>query len=93
MMPANFQVTDEMVENAALAVSKARAHLTGSSSGVILPSDHLYATEALTAALADHVVVPREPTWEMNFAGSQIGDHPWDGQKPSRIYRAMIGAV
>lgn len=55
-MPANPQVTEQMVEKAALAVSKARAHLTGSSAGVILPSDHLYATEALAAALADHVV-------------------------------------
>lgn len=34
-----------------------------------------------------------EPTESMNFAGSIIGDYPWDGKKPSRVFSAMILAA
>ena len=31
-----------------------------------------------------------EPTEEMNIAGQVVGDYPWDGKKPSRVFTAMI---
>lgn len=38
------------------------------------------------------VSVPREPTEAMLQAGLAVGDYPWDGRKPARIWQAMIAA-
>lgn len=66
-MPANPQVTDEMVEKAAIAVRQARnGSITPPENGTNY--DECLARTALEAALADHVVVPREPTEAMIFA-------------------------
>jgi len=77
-MPANPQVTDEMVEKAALAIKKLeeKAPLTY----------HQMAKIALTAALADHVVVPREPEkqWTPPF---NVGD------RVSHTGRNEVGSV
>jgi hypothetical protein len=35
----------------------------------------------------------RNPNDAMNFAGAQVGDYPWDGKRPSRIFTAMIDAA
>lgn len=48
-----MQVTDEMVRVAEQAIADARAAITGSASGTVLPSDRIYAEAALTAALAE----------------------------------------
>lgn len=52
----------------------------------------LYAS-APSQPVGDWVLVPRKPTEAMNMAGSIVGDYPWDGQKPSRIYRAMLASA
>lgn len=31
-----------------------------------------------------------EPNDAMNLAGQVVGDYPWDGKKPSRVFTAMI---
>lgn len=36
------------------------------------------------------VLVPREPDDRMNSAGICVGDYPWDGRKPSRVFKAML---
>lgn len=48
------------------------------------------ASEILARAAMEAML---EPTESMNFAGSIIGDYPWDGKKPSRVFSAMILAA
>lgn len=65
-MPANPQVTDEMVEKAAMALDPLAFGLPSYMSADGRKDDaRIMARAALEAALADHVVVPREPTVEM----------------------------
>ena len=73
-MPANPQVTDEMVEKAARAVDADHLFVRDvyyDHQEVVKKRDRLLVlcSTALTAALADHVVVPREPTEAMSLAG------------------------
>lgn len=98
-----MQISDEMVERAAREL----ANIDGNDFDSNLMSDHnrgLYrkrAARVLTAALAGHVVVPREPTAEMIQAGDEANPTQWnDGTDYGFIsdvsydvYRAMIDAV
>jgi hypothetical protein len=64
-MPANPQITEQMVEKAARAVNAAmlewKSENGGDDASCNECPDAIIAKAALTAALADHVVVPREP--------------------------------
>jgi hypothetical protein len=91
-MPANPQVTDELVEKAArILLNRMFAFNTWESA----PSDakeicKINAKDCLTAALADHVVVPREPTDAMLDAGAFA---LVSGTEVEACYRAMISAA
>lgn len=106
-MPANPQVTDEMVEKAAKDVQR---HHAWSSFWSFDDAKQLLRT-ALTAALADHVVVPREPdnaildaiakecmaSWGVNSGGPEkhlpiMWKAEWR-ERARPFYRAMISAA
>lgn len=93
-----MQVSDEMVEKAARAVYAVSVKAIEPALGIPvckfedLPERDLnlhqdYARAAITAALADHVVVPREPTAEM-YAAWMCNHRDWSAR-----YRAMIDAA
>ncbi len=44
------------------------------------------------AAIAEVLAVLKEPTPKMNTQGGLIGDYPWDGNRPSRVFIAMLSA-
>jgi len=98
-MPANPQVTDEMVEKAAIAANEAmlkwKAANGGDNASCIDCPDAIIVMACLTAALANHVVVPKEPTEAMINVGVEAR---WqscvrDANSVYEIYRAMISAA
>jgi hypothetical protein len=107
-MPANPQVTDEMVEKAAEALASCvhpgRATSPNYWSDWVSSMDkdgfRKEARAALLAALADHVVVPREPTRAMIEAGCENNPTQWNDNTDdgfaadvaNDVYRAMISA-
>lgn len=72
-----MQVTDDMVEIAEKAIAEARIKITGGAAGVVLPSDHIYAETALTAALA--------AMWRPIESAPKE-----DPDRPGCMYRVMI---
>ena len=40
--------------------------------------------------VADVLAVLREVSRDMNEAGGRVGDYPWDGNRPTRIFLAML---
>lgn len=82
----------EMVERVARAVmeadDRASAEAEGAANGYP-PAISDWAVFVARAAIA----AMREPTEAMRLAGEQVGDYPWDGSKPNRIFTAMIDAA
>lgn len=74
----------EMIERVARAIEAAALKAGEGSLAAGKPQglSEIMATAAIAAM--------REPTERMNFAGQAVGDYPWDGRKPSRIFTAMI---
>jgi len=54
---------------------------------------HSPALDKASTAPSGWKLVPVEPTEAMNKAGEMVGDYPWDGKKPSRIYTTMLAAA
>jgi hypothetical protein len=88
-MPANPQVTEQMVEKAADTIAEMlRSGMTGKS------AIEEIAKRCLTAALADHVVVPRHPTPKMQRAGYEALDNTGDCNCSQHdVWDAMISAA
>lgn len=100
-MPANPQVTDELNSiYAGLELLLAAVHADDPKRELLVRvGDLMRDTKSLTAALADHVVVTREPTWEMQIAGRDAIEFDEDDDvslstdDASDCYRAMISAA
>jgi hypothetical protein len=100
-MPANPQVTDEMKVAALLAL--ARRNIPTDIQGLLVNGNPMMDVPpgaldaAITAALADHVVVPREPTEAMIKAGFRTlgwtSNTEGARQDATSVYRAMISAA
>lgn len=91
--------TQKAVDAAAFAVAECRRVITGSTTGTLLPSDHMFAEAALTAALAVDglCLVPKEPTRSMYEAAYAINGGKWTDSEyeppPKDCWAAMLAAA
>lgn len=113
-MPANHQVTEQMVEKAIKSVDLAKeafdlkhalaentypaadgsADIDNHALPIIETTLRNICTRFLTAALADHVVVPRHPTPKMQRAGYEALDNTGDCNCSQHdVWDAMISAA
>jgi hypothetical protein len=81
-------MTNEMVQRVAMAIYEAESVDPARPKPDEMRGWHAFEQHARAA-----IAAMRQPNAEMIFRGSLIGDTPWDGKKPGRVFSAMIDAA
>jgi hypothetical protein len=81
-------MSNEMVQRVAMAIYDAERE-----DPTRPPPDELRGWRAYEAQARAAIAAMRAPSEEMIFRGGLIGDTPWDGKKPGRVFSAMIDAA
>jgi hypothetical protein len=81
-------MSNEMVQRVAMAIYDAEC-----GDPTRPKPDYVQGWKAFEQHARAAIAAMRQPNEEMIFRGGLVGDVPWDGRKPGRVFSAMIDAA